>query len=203
MAFRALSAAVEAAFAAKNAAIENPNPNMLATPATRVKTFMGQCLTRNTRRRNTDCVGAEVPIVRRRVRRGAYYLALDARCVGEREGRKGRLTRTCTVHPGAALPYALTRISNRTPPVFANNRGRDPSSPRQAERGAPCPRRLVRTPVAVHLLPLGEGKHSFYAPPRVIGFPSPRGIGWAGEPQRGEITKPRPTAWVNGTQTDT
>ena len=68
--------------------------------------------------------------------------------------------------------------------------GRDPSS---------VPRRLVRTPVAVHLLPLGEGKHSFYAPPRVIGFPSPRGRGWAGEPQRGEITKPRPTAWVNGT----
>jgi len=40
----------------------------------------------------------------------------------------------------------------------------DPSSPQQAERGAPCPRRLVRTPVAVHLLPLGEGKHSFYPP---------------------------------------
>ena len=26
---------------------------------------------------------------------------------------------------------------------------------------------------------------------------------WAGEPQRGDLTKPRPTAWVNGTQTDT
>jgi len=58
---------------------------------------------------------------------------------------------------------------------------RDPSS---------GPRRLMRAPVAVHLprflgsdgphrgpeigLPLGEGKHSFYAPARVIGFPSPR-----------------------------
>ena len=27
--------------------------------------------------------------------------------------------------------------------------------------------------------------------------------GWAVEPQRGVITKPRPTAWVNGTQADT
>jgi hypothetical protein len=31
--------------------------------------------------------------------------------------------------------------------------GRDPSSPRQAGRGAPCPRRLVRTSAAGHLLP--------------------------------------------------
>jgi hypothetical protein len=26
---------------------------------------------------------------------------------------------------------------------------------------------------------------------------------WAGEPQGGDLTKPRPTAWVSGTQTDT
>ena len=51
--------------------------------------------------------------------------------------------------------------------------------------------------------PLGEGKHSFYAPLHVIGFPSPRRRGWAGEPQRGDLTKPRLKAWVNGTQTDT
>ena len=49
----------------------------------------------------------------------------------------------------------------------------------------------MRTPVAVHLLPLGEGKHSFYAPALVIGFPSPQERGWAGEPQRGDLTKPR------------
>jgi hypothetical protein len=29
------------------------------------------------------------------------------------------------------------------------------------------------------------------------------GEGWAGEPQRGDLTKPRLKAWVNGTQTDT
>ena len=31
--------------------------------------------------------------------------------------------------------------------------GSNPSSPRQVERGAPTPRRLISTPVAVHLLP--------------------------------------------------
>ena len=72
--------------------------------------------------------------------------------------RSRRRTRTGSVHSCAALARALTRTTSRTSPLFRNNRGRDPSSPQQAERGAPCPRRLVRTPVAVHLLPRGEGK---------------------------------------------
>ena len=60
-------------------------------------------------------------------------------------------------YPNGSEPSTLT--CNALPAVVAEMRrvdkggGSDPSSPQQAERGAPCPRRLVRTPVTVHLLP--------------------------------------------------
>ena len=53
--------------------------------------------------------------------------------------------------------YPLTPTSSRTSPLFGNNHGSDPSS---------GPRRLVRTPVAVHLLPWEKEKKVFLAAAR-------------------------------------
>jgi hypothetical protein len=62
---------------------------------------------------------------------------------------------------GGQVVWAAARSLIRLPPAAAKNReggthsGLTPSPPRQAERGAPCPPRLVKAPVAVHPLPQG------------------------------------------------
>jgi hypothetical protein len=67
---------------------------------------------------------------------------------GKRAGVRQRMD-SC-----ADLPRALTRTSRSTSPLFGTTAEVTPHPARPSADG------LVRTPVAVHLLPLGEGKTS-------------------------------------------
>jgi hypothetical protein len=78
---------------------------------------------------------------------------------------------------GGQVVWVAARSLIRLPPAAAKNRegdthsGLTPSPPRQAERGAPCPPRLMKAPVAVH--PLPQGGEGWRFNPLKLPLPSP------------------------------
>ena len=102
---------------------------------------------------------------------GGGWLAAGAlTCRGETgEGSLPPLLRRSTHflhHLEGKKGWGVRRPSANQEPTAS---GRDPSS---------GPRRLVRTPVAVHLLPGGEGGRNQALPSPQVSSPSPRGRGW-------------------------
>ena len=101
----------------------------------------------------------------------------------------GPLEKRPLIRPRTSATFSPRRRKN----IFMgrSRAGSDPSSgPRRTDENA-----CLGPPS-----PLGEGKHSVYAPARVNGFASPRGSGCAGEPQRGDLTKPWLKARSMGTK---